>query len=264
MLYSDHPRVRYQRAQLAEVICQLRFPAILSISANEPAEFQEAVRGMFPKYAAKEESPAPRLADLGTSKVRLEQPKSIINYHFISADGRWTLNLTSNFISLSTVSYPGWEAFGQHFDLPLAQFIRIYQPAFFERIGLRYVNIFSRQALGLEGEPWRELITSPYLGALAAEDVDEKRTRKCSVDVEMGLDSSCCAKIHAGPGMVKRNTPDAQADPEVKFILDMDLFVGGQMDPRLAAASLETLHGHSTALFQGAITDRLHSALEPE
>ena len=37
MLYSDHPRVRYQRAQLAEVICQLRFPAILSISANEPA-----------------------------------------------------------------------------------------------------------------------------------------------------------------------------------------------------------------------------------
>ena len=64
--------------------------------------------------------------------------------------------------------------------------------------------------------------------------------------------------------MVKRNTPDAQADPEVKFILDMDLFVGGQMDPRLAAASLETLHGHSTALFQGAITDRLHSALEPE
>ena len=122
----------------------------------------------------------------------------------------------------------------------------------------------ARQALGLEGEPWRELITSPYLGALAAEDVDEKRTRKCSVDVEMGLDSSCCAKIHAGPGMVKRNTPDAQADPEVKFILDMDLFVGGQMDPRLAAASLETLHGHSTALFQGAITDRLHSALEPE
>ena len=30
-----------------------------------------------------------------------------------------------------------------------------------------------------------------------------------------------------------------------------------------AAAGLETLHGHSTALFQGAITDRLHTALEP-
>ena len=30
MLYSDHPRVHYDKPQLAEVICQLRFPAILS------------------------------------------------------------------------------------------------------------------------------------------------------------------------------------------------------------------------------------------
>lgn len=49
----------------------------------------------------------------------------------------------------------------------------------------------------------------------------------------------------------------------MKFILDMDLFLSGQIDPRMAAGGLETLHGHSTPLFQGAITDRLHSALEP-
>ena len=53
MLYSDTPRVRYDRAQLAEVICQFRFPAILSIGAREPVDFQEAVRSMFPRYAAK-------------------------------------------------------------------------------------------------------------------------------------------------------------------------------------------------------------------
>ena len=53
------------------------------------------------------------------------------------------------------MAYPGWEAFGQHFDLPLAQFIRIYQPAFFQRIGLRYVNIFSRRALELEPDSGR-------------------------------------------------------------------------------------------------------------
>ena len=43
----------------------------------------------------------------------------------------------------------------------------------------------------------------------------------------------------------------------------MDLFMGGQIDPRMAAGGLETLHGHSTPLFQGAITDKLHTALEP-
>ena len=161
------------------------------------------------------------------------------------------------------MAYPGWEEFGKHFDLPLAQFIRLYQPSFFERIGLRYMNIFSRKALDLEEEPWRDLISSPYLGILAEEDVDERSARKCSVDVELSLNSTCHAKLHAGPGMVKRSIPNVPQDPEVKFIFDMDLFMAGQLDPRMAATSLETLHGHSTALFQGAITDRLHTALEP-
>ena len=245
------------------MICQLRFPAILSIGAREPVDFQDAIRSMFPRYAAKQEQPAPKITGLGTPAAKLEQGQPITNYNFISTDGKWKLNLTNNFISLSTVAYPGWEAFGQHFDLPLAQFIRIYQPSFFERIGLRYVNILSRKALDLEGEPWRELIAAPYLGILAEEDVDESRTQKCSVDVEFSLDSTCKAKIHAGPGMVKKNIPNAPQDPEVKFILDMDLFMGGQIDPRMAAGGLETLHGHSTSLFQGAITDKLHSALEP-
>lgn len=257
MLYSDHPRVHYQKPQLAEVICQLRFPVILSIGAREPVDFQEAVRGMFPRYAAKEEQPA------RPAGAKAETPRTVVNHHFISADGHWKLNLTNSFISLSTVTYPGWEGFGQQFDRPLAHFIRLYQPAFFERIGLRYVNIFSRKALDLEGEPWRELITAPYLGVLAEEDVEESTTRKCSVDVELNLDSTCRAKIHAGPGMVKQNAPNAPQDPEVKFILDMDLFMGGQIDPRMAAGGLETLHGHSTPLFQGAVTDKLHSALEP-
>ena len=264
MLYSDHPRVHYDRAQLAEVICQFRFPAILSIGAREPVDFQDAVRSMFPRYAAKEERPGPKLTGLGSGGPKLEAPKPVVNHNFISADGRWKLNLTSTFISLSTVAYPGWEEFGQHFDMPLAQFIRIYQPAFFERIGLRYVNIFSRRALGLEEEPWRNLFASYYLGVLAAEDVDERSTRKCSVDTELSLDGSCRAKIHGGPGMVKQNIPNAPQDPEVKFILDMDLFMGGQLDPRMAAGGLEALHSHSTTLFQGAITDRLHTALEPD
>ena len=263
MLYSDNPRVHYDRPQLMEVVCQLRFPAILSIGAREPADFQEAVRAMFPRYAAKQEQPAPRIAGQGTPNARLEPQKPVTNYYFISADGKWKLNLTSTFIALSTLSYPGWEVFGQHFDLPLAQFIRIYQPAFFERIGLRYVNIFSRKALDLEDTPWRELIARPYLGVLAEEDVDEMRAAKCSVDVEMALDSSCHVKLHAGPGLVKQNIPNAPQDPETKFVLDMDLSMSGQIDPRLAAASLETLHGHSAPLFQGAITDKLHTALEP-
>lgn len=264
MIYADNPRVHYNNPQLVEVICQLRFPAILAIGAKDPADFQDAVRDMFPRYAAKQEQPAPKITGMGTPNAHLETPKPVVNHNFISADGKWKLNLTSNFISLSTVAYPGWGAFGQHFDRPLAQFIRIYRPAYFERIGLRYMNIFSRQKLGLEGDQWRELIAAPYLGVLADSGVAEDQVQKCFVDVDMRLDSSCHAKIHAGPAVARPNVPGAPKDPEVKFLYDMDLSMGGQIDPRMAAAGLETLHSHSTPLFQGAITDRLHEALEPE
>lgn len=80
----------------------------------------------------------------------------------------------------------------------------------------------------------------------------------------MKLDSSCQAKIHAGPGRIKNNAPGAAQDPEVKFIFDMDLSMGGNVPCTLAAGALETLHAHSTRLFEGAITDQLRTAMDPE
>ena len=99
--------------------------------------------------------------------------------------------------------------------------------------------------------------------SLSQEDVAERTALKSSVDAELMLDSSCRARIHAGPGLLKRSLPGMQQDNEIKFILDLDLAMTGQIDPRMAAAGLETLHSHSTPIFQGAITDRLHTALHP-
>ena len=41
MISPDNRRYAYGKAQLIEVICQLRFPTILSIDTREPADFQE-------------------------------------------------------------------------------------------------------------------------------------------------------------------------------------------------------------------------------
>lgn len=48
MISSDNRRYAYGKSQLIEVICQLRFPTILSIDTREPADFQETVRAAFP------------------------------------------------------------------------------------------------------------------------------------------------------------------------------------------------------------------------
>lgn len=259
-MFSNESRRRFEHHQLLEVICQLRFPEILSIETRVPADFQEAIRREFPQYRATKETPPPRM--VGTpGNMKMQPQKEMTNYQFISADGVWRVNLTTTFISLSCLRYTTWEDFAKKLDLPLVAFIKTYQPAYFERVGLRYINAFSRKALDLEGVPFRDLFQSCYLGILAEEDVEETATSRCSFDAEMKLRGGAHVKLHAGPGMIKRgNQPQ---DEEVHFILDNDLFMPGQVPVNLSAGALQTLHQQADSLFLGAITPKLAEAMEP-
>ena len=258
-MFSAEPRCVYQNNQLAQVICQLRFPEILTISANAPAQFQEAIRSEFPRYQAARENPAPKLTGAPGNYQVANQPATV-NYNFISEDGVWRVNLTSKFISLSTSKYTTWEEFAGKLDKPLATFISVYKPAYFERVGLRYINIISRKALGLD-EPFRELIAERYLGILSDDEVAEGGTARCSLDAEFNIRGGCRAKLHAGPGMVKKQ---GTSDGEVKFIFDQDLYMPGNIQVNLSAGALQTLHSQAFAIFRDAITGKLHNAMEPE
>lgn len=255
MLFSEYDRYQYAKPPLVEVICQLRFPTILSIGAKEPAEFQEAIRHHFPRYSAQQEQLPPKVTAGPTPSVEPQPP--ITNYHFVSEDGLWKLNLTSGFIALSTLRYQRWEDFATRLDKPLAKFIELYQPAFFERVGLRYVNAFSRRVLGLEDSLWDDLIQPAYLGVLGEPDVTEGDVTKCSVDVEANLQGDCRLKLHAGPGLLG----GGKNDPEVKFILDGDFSTSGSLSPDAIPAKLEDMHRYAVRLFRGAITAETHTAM---
>lgn len=245
-MFSHNERCNYENNQLAEVICQLRFPEILSIETNIPSNFQDAIRDTFPLYAVRKE-------------VSGDQQTN--NYQFATHDGIWRVNLTSKFISLSCSRYACWEDFARMLDKPLAAFIQIYKPAFFERVGLRYLNFFSRQALKLTNVPFRQMFTAAYLGPLGKENVAEASVGLCSVDAEFGLRGGCRVKIHAGPGKITRN---GQTESEVKFIFDEDLFMQGNIPVNTSAGALQTLHSQAYGIFRGAITDITHEALNPQ
>lgn len=260
MLFPPSDRYQYANCQLREVICQLRFPTILSINEKAPADFQEAIRDAFPLYSKLQERPAPKLVGVGTPNVKLEQGPPIANHAFVSSTGIWKINLSQNFIALSTQRYNNWEDFAQRLDRPLAEFIRIYQPAFFERIGLRYLNVFSRKALHLEGTPWRDLLQPAYLGVLAEEDVMEASAVKCSLDTQINFPDATQLKLHAGPGMLKAKQ-GGQQDPEIKFILDVDCSTSGKLDGSQVPERLRQLHEHASRTFRGAITQELHDSM---
>ena len=258
-MFSNAPRCILHKNQLAEVICQFRFPEILIIGTNPPADFQEKIRISFPQYRIRKETNGPQIRNVNGS-LQVENSPVTINHQFTTADDIWKVNLTSGFISLSCKRYTRWEEFAKYFDQILATFITTYSPAYFTRIGLRYLNFISRQALGLTDLQFKDLIESCYLGPLAKDDIPEKVITQSTVDTHIQL-RNCALKLHAGPGMVKRNGMD---DGEVKFIFDQDLYRNGNIPVSNSAAVLNTLHNQAFCVFRGAITDKLFESMDPE
>ena len=258
MKSADGKPFVYEKCPLIEVICQLRFPSILSIDTQEPAEFQDKIRDVFPRYHAQ------------TDKVAVQggEPSNITTHNFITESGDFRLSMTKFFISLSTMRYTSWEQFARTLDEPLGHFISIYRPAFFERVGLRYVNGFSRRVLDLQESRWNDLLEPQYLGVLQNDDIPENQVGKCSVDMELKLDESAHLKLHAGPGRLQRTirTPEGlktMQDPDVRFIFDQDLFSTGNIKAPSIMNTLESLHGHADRIFSEAITEVLHDAMDP-
>jgi uncharacterized protein (TIGR04255 family) len=150
MLFPDHQRVIYGKPVLEEVICQLRFPDILRISAEEPARFQEGIRAHYPLYEIQSQGPAmegvpSEVAALFRRAIEKALPRNA--YDFLSDDRAWKVALASNFLALSTTSYIRWEKFREALELPFTQFCQVYEPSYLTRIGLRYRDVIIRSQL---------------------------------------------------------------------------------------------------------------------
>lgn len=258
-MFSHEARCIYRNNQLAEVVCQFRFPEILKIAAEIPADFQEAIRADYPRYQARKENPLPKFQG-APGNLQLQKQEPVTNYQFSSTDGTWRVNLTSKFISLACSKYTRWEDFAARLDQPLVAFIRTYHPAYFERVGLRYMNFFSRRDLGLTNVKYQDMFAPCYLGPMMEDDVAENGFSRCSVDFECAIGHGCRAKVHAGPGMVRRG---GQQDSEAKFVFDQDLYMQGNIPVNTCVGALQTLHLHADSIFRGAITDVTHDAMDP-
>jgi uncharacterized protein (TIGR04255 family) len=169
MAFPGVARVVYGRNPLAEVICQLRFPAILKIEAEPPAALQELVRNKFPHLeiqqpAIPEELP-PQVAQLIAPRLA--------SYNFLSDAKSTKISLTRDFIAVSTLEYRNWETFSADLEYAKLAFERTYSPSFYSRIGLRYRNaIVPKRLLGKE-QRLSSLIVPQVLGPLGMPELDE-------------------------------------------------------------------------------------------
>ena len=262
MPFPPAQRVLYRKNPLEQVVCQLRFPPILRIDAELPVGFQDRVRNAFPNFAEaskfKLEVPLAIGEQVPQEILRqVIQSSSIKNYEFSSADGLWKVNLTRTFIALTTTKYERWESFRDRLILPLQALNDIYTPAYFTRIGLRYVDVIRRSKVDLPDVPWRDLVSPPLIGMLGSPDTADSVERFEAVHeirlAEQGGTARIIAKLVKTVGA-----------PEDFFVIDSDFFDTSRAEIDAAINKLNFFNSRSTRLMRWAITDRLHQALEPQ
>jgi uncharacterized protein (TIGR04255 family) len=259
MALPESSRVIYLRNPLAEVTAQLKFPPVLRIEAEAPAQFQEAIRDRFPQYRqvmATGQLPAelpPQIRNLIQGMGAAGGP---IQHVFERQDRKSIVTLSRESITFKTTSYTRWETFREQLESLRATLEQIYRPAFYGRLGLRYVNIIRRSLLGLEGTPWGELLTPSIGGELTAPELGES-IDSASAQLHCKLDGDNC--------FVTLRTGIALAEPtkERCFLIDCDFHTHKRTEMAHVTNTLNTFNRASGNLFRWAIRDRLRDALQP-
>lgn len=141
--------IRLLRSPLAEVVCQIRFPSILSIPTNSPVTFQEKIRRRFPEFETEDSVVFQVNASSGSPLPTANQQTINRAYKFFSRQRGSSVTLAQDFFALSTTKYAVWEEFASDLLLVSEAVREIYEPSHATRIGLRYVNILEPEKLGL-------------------------------------------------------------------------------------------------------------------
>lgn len=258
MSFPDVPRVIYQINPLDEVICQLRYPAILKIDTEPPAAFQELIRADYPFYESKPpiRLPAglsPNLAQMLVSDLPLGGLKS---HEFTSKDRSWTVNLTREFLALTCRSYERWETFREQLGRLADALLTIYRPAALTRLGLRYRDVIYRSRLHLEETPWCELLQLGISGLLGLPDTAPFVRASASNFILDLPEVEAQVQVYAGLAMDARTK-------ETAFMIDADFFTEQQTELSDVFNRLNTLNRQAGKFFRWCITERLHHAMQP-
>jgi len=258
MKLPEFERVIYKNNPLTEVVCQLRFPPILKISHEEPADFQDKIRANYPLFeTTKSQIPS----EIATIVSQFGLPlQSDIAYTFKSEDQKWKLSITKDFIALTTSSYERYEQFKDRFKTILEIFEQLYKPSYYLRVGLRYQNLIIRSKLGIEEFGWPELISSRFASELHDPEI-ETSIQTIVKNLSLNIDD---AKINLNHGLVSIKETQNHNE-EIAYLFDTDFYTDHKIEGNENVwKTLDQFNRSIGKLFRWSITDVLHNAMQPQ
>lgn len=134
-----------QNPPVAEVLAQVRFPPLLSILKEPPAEFQEAIRQRFPLLTRENTA---QLAINNDDQPSLTFQPPI--YRFGNPDTESQAVLSADYFAVSTKRYTGWRHFLNDLTYVYTAVAHVYNPSYAIRAGLRYINHLTQDNTGVD------------------------------------------------------------------------------------------------------------------
>ena len=262
MPFPETPRVVYDKNPLTQVIAELRFPPILKIGAEDPAPFQDRLRRDYPLYrrAGTAADLPPQIAGL-IKQLNIGSALETPSHAFSTEDGLRTVTLARDSLAVETKAYRTWEDFGSRVNEARTALEEIYQPSFYTRIGLRYVDVIDRRNLGLEGDAWSDLINRKLIGLLAATEITDEVSEILSV-ASIRLSHTAGASVRLQHGIQSKQVAPSDV-PHSVYVVDADFSTQERSACNNVPSVLGGFNRVAGNLFRWAITPRLTSALGP-
>jgi uncharacterized protein (TIGR04255 family) len=177
-------------------------------------------------------------------------------WRFSTEDSAHIVELSKDSLTMVAHKYGRWEEFLGFFSAPLAAFLDLYKPPFFTRIGLRYQDIIERSKLKLDGIKWSALLKPEVLGELREAGI-EGQAVEAFRNLLLTLPERN-AKVRLQHGFA-----EIEGSKEQAYLIDCDFFVE-RTEIGDANQILEYFHGNAASYFRWCITEKLHSAMDPQ
>ena len=227
----------YSRNPLTAVICQLQFNPILKV-LDRVADFQEIVRGEFPKYESNE---ALNIV-LGPS---VTPPRVATAREFaFRRDDKAAMTLSAQSLALESRDYRRRDEFFGWFGQGLDALHQVFGSLLGTRIGLRYVNEIDREQISTDlaqNVAWPDLVQDGFIPI-----------PRSSVDLEQTLFANEITSQLEPGAMTVRSGLFRNSDGQLRFRLDVDRYQSGDVQVQDVPTLLQNFADDIFSLFHAA------------
>ena len=256
MHFEEFDRVEYKHNILFEVVFQARFPEIMKISQDVPAEFQDILRKEGYQESASEIPVVPP----GIPKELEEIVSAAKLFHFLSEEKDWKVSLARNFIALTcSENRSSYEDFRERLEKVLQIFSKIYEPSYFTRIGLMHRNIANKVVLPHIEKGVEAFIPEyifPELSTPIAEDIET--LQKVSQFNDENIKANVTHVLSEASGTFRKK----EFADEKSYIIDVDCFIANKIEGiDDALTKYDVFKQLNWNIFQWSITDNLREAM---